>query len=96
MKINKKILEKLIKEEVKALLAEQGIDPVTGEPVTIGGQDKEEEEYVEDDYRIGDLPTNKVMSVDQAVPQIMKEIQKIKTRLRKLEESNRKNVGNEN
>ena len=39
MKITKKILQRLIEQEVKALLIEQGIDPVTGQPVTIGGQD---------------------------------------------------------
>lgn len=37
MKIARRKLENIIKEELEALL-EQGIDPVTGQPVTIGGQ----------------------------------------------------------
>ncbi len=39
MKITRKILERLIKQEVKGLLIEQGTDPVTGQSVTVGGQD---------------------------------------------------------
>ncbi len=46
-----------------------------------------EEGFVEDDYRVGDLPANKIIDVKEAVPEIIKELATIKTRLRKLEEA---------
>tara|TARA_B100000530_G_C15614299_1_gene351666 strand:- start:5 stop:232 length:228 start_codon:yes stop_codon:yes gene_type:complete len=46
MKITKKILENIIKEEVEKIL-EQGIDPVVGKPVSIGGQRISREEAFE-------------------------------------------------
>lgn len=172
MKITRKILERLIKQEVKGLLIEQGTDPVTGQPVTIGGQDGKlgrirvgqssklaanyssnrptEEQFANEpvatyvmqrldammvklDNRIGDLealmgdqedpsdaiadqvdsvqerlkrivkeevsktineqgfegleglPTNKVFTTEEAIPILIRELEKLKTRLSQLE-----------
>jgi hypothetical protein len=38
VKIKKSQIQRLIREETRKILKEQGIDPVTGQPVTIGGQ----------------------------------------------------------
>ena len=67
MKITKKILQDIIKEEVSRVVKEQ------------------ESKFLDADYDVGDLPRNKVLSVEEAFPEILKEIAKIKGRLRNLE-----------
>lgn len=71
MKITKKILQNIIKEEISKMVKEQ--------------DKKEEESFVEDDYDVGDMPSNKVLSTEQVIPEILKEIRRVKSRLRKLE-----------
>ena len=71
MKITKKILQDIIKEEVSRIVKEQ---------------EEQESKFVDSDYDVGDLPRNKVVSVEEAIPEILKELPKIKGRLRKLEE----------
>lgn len=61
MKITKKNLERLIKEEISKMINEQGFEGLEG------------------------LPTNKVFTTEEAIPVLIRELEKLKTRLGQLE-----------